>query len=228
MGVIELLIGAFHIGPLLLSLALGIYIWGHFSDKSLGRTFALFMFSLAVWVTATFLRIFTTNPDMYLFLSSVKHIGTGLSPVLFMVFAIYFAGKSNIVRPTFVLGLLAVPILSVIMILTSQTHGLFYQSISTVGLNGMTVLQASSGIWYWVHGVYGWTLLAVASTIIIYTGLQLGTEYRAQSSLITSGILVVLIINLGYVNFEWPHPTVDPTPIGFAFTGLVIVVGIFS
>ncbi|QZA88624.1 hypothetical protein K0C01_00130 [Salinarchaeum sp. IM2453] len=228
MSEMQLLIGAFHVGPLLLSLALGIYIWRHFKGKPIGQTFSLFMFALSVWVIGTFLRTFTTSPEVYLFLSSVKHIGTGLAPVLFTVFAIYFAGRSDVVTPTLVLGLLVVPALSVIMILTSQTYGLFYQSISTVGLNGETVLQTASGIWYWVHGIYGWTLLAVGSTIIIYTGLQLGTEYRAQASLITAGIMVAWIVNLGYVIFEWPHPTVDPTPIGFAFTGLVIAVGIFS
>lgn len=224
----QLLLAGFHIGPLLLSLALGTYIWRHFSDKPIGRAFAFFMFALAIWVVGTFSRIFTTNPDVYLFLSSIKHIGTGLSSVLFIVFGIYFAGRSDMVTPASTVGLLIIPALSIVMIITSQTHGLFYQSISTIGLDGMTVLQATAGTWYWIHGIYGWALLAVGSTIIIYTGAQLGTEYRAQASLITAGIIVAWIVNLGYVIFEWPHPTVDPTPVSFAFTGLVIAVGIFS
>jgi signal transduction histidine kinase len=217
-----------HVIASVLMSALAVYVAQNHFQKPLGRVFVLMIVASTIWIVGSLLRLLTLDPTTYVFLTAVKYVGVTTAPVWFLLFALRYAGQERWITPWTLVLLFVGPVVTVLVILTTEVHGLFYTDFVVVSVGEATVLSRSRGAWFWMFATFGWALLAIGTAILLLTAIDQSSIYRKQSIVICVGILAPWIAGIAYIFADWPHPTIDPTPLGFGITALLFVVGVFS
>lgn len=211
-----------------LMVALAVYVGRNHSEKPLGRLFVCMVAAVAVWIVGSMARLFTLDPTTYVVLTAVKYLGVTTAPIWFVLFALRYSGRDHWVTRRLVAVLLAGPALTVLVVLTTESHGLFYAEFAVVTVGETAVLTRSRGPGFWLFAAFGWGLLAMGTGLLVLTAIGQPAIYQKQSFVIVLGVVVPWIVGIAYVFRGWPHPTVDPTPLGFAITAVLFGVGIFT
>ena len=218
-----------HILTTVVGLSVAVYTARNHWHKSLGQAFTGLLASASIWTVGSLARLFTSTPDGFISVSTFKYVGIVTAPVLFVLFALLYDGKTQWVTRRVVTSLLVVPAVTVPIVGTTQLHGLFYSDYMTTAVGNVTVLSIQTvGPWYWLYVVYGWGLVAIGSGLLIHAGIKRSRFYRVQLFVLLPAIGTSWMTNILYVGWSWPHPALDPTPIGFAVTCLLLGFGLFS
>lgn len=211
-----------------LTVGLVAYLLRNFREKLLGRVFAVLVGSFAIWIAGSAVRVFITDPGLYVAITVGKYVGVATAPVWFLLFALVYTGHEELVNRKVIGGLLVIPALTILVLATTFQHGLFYSAFHVVTVDGLRLLETDRGLWFWVFAAFGWGLLALGSAVILYGVYQRPSIYRAQSVVIVLGIAVPWATSLAYIFRDWPHSAVDPTPLGFAVSSGLFALGLFS
>ncbi|MFB6354165.1 MAG: histidine kinase N-terminal 7TM domain-containing protein [Halobacteriales archaeon] len=211
-----------------LTALLAAYVMRTHGERPLARVFSLLLGALTVWLLGAVARLFTVDVEAYVAITTVAYLGITGSAVCLLVFSLRYAGRDRWVSRRTVAGLLVVPVLTLVAVATTTTHGLFYREFVVTSLGGVPVLSTRVGPGFWGWAAFGWSVLLVSSGLIVHEGLRRSAFYRVQSALLTLGIAVSWAVNLAFIGWGWPHPAVDPTPLGLAVTGLLFTLGLFT
>ncbi|WP_394740938.1 histidine kinase N-terminal 7TM domain-containing protein [Natronococcus roseus] len=211
-----------------LMIALAVYVGRNHSEKPLGRLFVCMVLAVAVWVIGSMARLFTLDPAAYVVLTAVKYLGVTTAPIWFLLFVLRYSGRDRWVTRRLVTLLFVGPVLTVLVVLTTQSHGLFYAEFAVVTVEETAVLERGRGPGFWLFAAFGWGLLALGTVLLLLTAIGQPAIYQKQSFVIALGVVIPWVVGIAYVFRGWPHPAVDPTPIGFAITAVLFGVGIFT
>ena len=220
---------AIHLFTIGLTAGVGAYTARNYWDRSLGRVFIVLLGTTIIWTVGTIVRLFTPTPDLFIAATTLKYVGIAGTPVAFFSFALIYAGRSRWVGRPVIVGLSLFPALTVPVVATTRLHGSFYGSYARTTVDTISVLSVETvGPWYWLFAFYSWTLVAIGSGVLVYTVIRRSRLYRLQSLILLPAIGISWTTNVLYAVWNWPHPALDPTPIGFSLTSLLLGVGLFS
>ncbi|MFB6228590.1 MAG: histidine kinase N-terminal 7TM domain-containing protein [Halobacteriales archaeon] len=220
---------AIHIVSVALALCVAVYAARRHWTKQLGRVFTALLAAAAIWAAGSLARLFVSNIDIFIAVTVFKYIGITGTPVLFVLFGLLYDGKSKWVTRPVIVGLSVLPVLTVPVIATTQSHGLFYSGYTTKMVDSVSILAIETvGPWYWLFAIFSWILVVVGSGLLIHAGIKGSNLYRLQSLVVLPAIGISWVTNVLYVVWSWPHPALDPTPIGFTATSLLLGYGLFS
>lgn len=154
------------------------------------------------------------------FWSNVQWIGVVIIPVAWLVFSLEYTGNDRYVTRRTLAALSVVPVLTVVLAVTEQHHQILYLDSLLVQESGMPVLHRVGGPWYWVIAGYTY-LLGVVGAVPLLELVRSDTKpFRGQSAALLIGILTPWTINAVFLLGFSPVEGFDPTPIGFAISGL--------
>ncbi len=210
---------------------LAVRMYRYYRNDSLGRSFGSLVAVITIWILGAVLEMaarLSLDPNTYAAGAAFKFIGVMATPVAFFVFALRYDGRDAWVNRRVLAGLSVVPALTIPFALTTVRHGLFYDEILQTSLAGQPLLYATLGPGWWVVVSYSYVLLIASSVLFAHASMTRWPYYRFEIGFVLGGIGVTWATNLAYVLAEWPHPTIDPTPIGLTLTSILLVVGIFS
>lgn len=208
-----------------------IRMWLYYRDDALGQSFSVVVGTLTIWTVGAIVEMLTRltlDPNVYAIGAAVKFVGVMLFPVAFFVFALRYDGREQWISRRFIAGLSVLPVLTIPIVLSTVTHGLFYDAIMETTVFGRPLLYASIGPAWWIAGSYAYLLLLASSILFVHAGLSRWPYYRFETAFVLGGIGLTWVTNLAYVLGNWPHPAIDPTPIGLTLTSILLVIGIFS
>ncbi|MBQ8044143.1 MAG: PAS domain-containing protein [Clostridia bacterium] len=145
----------------------------------------------------------------------ISYIAIACIPVIF--FAIsqeYKGGKKIDIRYLYI-----VPIISLLVLWTSDWHNLFYAEYSTV------ISEVKYGYYFYIHMIYSYGLLAIAFVNIIIASVKKSGFLSAQTGLILLGELAPLLPNaLGSLKII--SISIYITPMMFAVTAVCFYIAI--
>jgi PAS domain S-box-containing protein len=220
---------AIHLLAIGLTLAVAVYTARNYWSKPLGRVFAALLGAVTIWTAGSFVRLYISTPEGFVAVTTFKYIGIAGAPVLFVLFSLRYDGQSQWVTRPVVAALSVLPALTVPVVATTQRHGLFYSDYATTTVDTVSVLSIEAvGLWYWLFTVYGWMLFAVGTGLLVHAGIRRSRLYRLQLLILLPAIGISWTTNILYVVWNWPHHALDPTPVGFAVTSLLLGFGLFS
>ncbi|WP_049934451.1 sensor histidine kinase [Haloplanus natans] len=220
---------AIHVISVGLTLGLAVYTARNYWTKQLGRVFTALLAAATIWAAGSLVRLFVSDIDIFVAITAFKYIGITGTPVVFVLFALLYDGKSQWVTRPVIVALSVLPVLTVLVVVTTQMHGLFYSGYTTTTVDGVAIFSIEAvGPWYWLFAIFSWTLMTVGSGLLIHAGLKRSKPYRLQLLVLLPAIGISWTTNILYVVWSWPHPALDPTPIGFAATSLLLGYGLFS
>ncbi len=158
--------------------------------------------------------------------SQISYIGIVSSPVLYFLFALAFSQHYKHLNSKNIFYLSIIPAITLIMVFTNSWHNLHW---TKVVINPATnIALYYYGPSFWIFTSYSYILLTLGLFIMTRTLIRFNPRFKSQVFIILLGSVLPFIGNIIYVFNINPIPGLDWTPISFAFSGLVLTIGILQ
>ncbi len=186
--------------------------------------FAVLMGAVTLWTLSYLAELLTPACTGKLLWTDLEFTGIALSPPAWLAFAMQYTGMGKRLTPRFLGGILALPTLTILLVLTNPWHTLMWAGFTCVP--GRTDLQNLAAPWFWVHTYYSY--LMIVTGIVLYVRMYLRSTglYRRQALIAVLGAIFPLGFNMLYV-FSRVPPPMDFTPFTFTASGLIFGWGLF-
>jgi len=209
----------------LISGALALYTWQN--RRAIGATpFSVLMMILYEWEISYIFQLAGTDLPTKIFWNKVMFLGVAATPVAWLTFALEYTGRKTWINPRRLAMLSILPIFTIIIIFTNDSHQLFWTSMALSSEEGLLLMNNINGPWFWVHAAYSYTLIMIGLVLIVRALLRWPKQYRGQMIWILLATLTPFIANVITV-FRILPILIDLTPFAFTITGIGMAFALF-
>ncbi len=181
-------------------------------------------FLVAIWAVTYAFEFGTGNLETKVLWSQLSYLGIAFLPVCYFLFTTAFSQKSNIINTRNVTLLLIIPVITLVLALTNNSHHLVWTNV-TLDPN-YNIAHYFHGIWFWVFFAYTQILIFSGLYNLVISIYKFTAYYKSQIATLLVGSSFPILGNLLYVTGWNPYPGFDWTPVSFVFTGIIVAVGI--
>lgn len=195
-----------------------------FRHTSVAGAVSLAFLSLAVaeWTLGYGLEIAAVNEASKVLWAKLQYLGIVTAPVAWLVFAGRFAGRATWLGGRHLLALLAIPALTLALVLTNEWHHVVWRSIELVAVSPLARLEIEYGPWFWVHAGYSYLAMALGSVLLVMRALYASRLHMRQIVLLLVSAITPWAANVMYLARIPPFGGIDPTPFAFALSSLLL------
>ncbi len=190
-----------------------------------GHALRFLFLTVFVWSVAQTLSMIMRQPSAIVLASQFAYLGIALTPVAWFLFAVTYSQRVRKVPRHTLNAVTAVPALTVILALTNSWHGLIWSDWKFVEIDGFVGMVTTPGSWFYVHAIYSYSLILIATAILAFSLLQYKQHYQTMLAAVFAPIVAVLA-NLLYLSPSNPYPWLDLTTLGFVAAVLLLDLGI--
>lgn len=203
-------------------LTLAAYVWSHRRAVG-GRALTLLVLAAATWTILSAIEVSVDSPALQAKWGAAKYLGIAVLPPALLCFALQYTGRWGRIGRRWVAALAVEPVLVLGLLTFEETRGLI-RSLPAGPVSGGYVVTVSGPL-FWVHTAYSYVLILVATVLLLVGLVRVSHRYAPQAWTLIASVLLPLVLNALYIVGELGP--VDPTPIGFSITGVVLVWGFF-
>ena len=165
--------------------------------------------------------VFTEIGPKFL-INKLIYIGITLVPVAWTIFALTYSLRVIRLPAWAVNSLCVIPVLTLMIAFTNEYHHLMWTQWQVSEVAGHMALTAQHGLWFYVHAIYSYVLIIVATGILTFALAQEKQHSRTLVAAIAAPATVG-VTNLYYLSPIYPLPWFDSTALGF-----VVAIGILN
>jgi len=194
--------------------------------KSAERSFAL-VIGLAGWWAAAYggELLSTTLPSM-LFWLKLEYLGiTLLGPALLLFIRVFISKQKLVLRP-YQAFILIIPVITIFLIYTNDTHHFYYKSIRVNNNRAFPLLTIEPAFWYYVFTIYFYATMVWSIYSLITAFKRVDEIYVKQKNIILYALIIPWIFNILYKLGIGPSQNIDLTPFAFIATSGIISFGL--
>lgn len=191
--------------------------------------------SLMVYLLVVAGFLFTTTFEVLaptevttVFWAKFSYLFIAFIPITWLAFAFEYSGIRPWLSPARFWVFYPMPVITLLLALTTEAHGLVWSSYSFEQVGQLLVLHLVHGPWFWIFGLHFYACLAGGAVIIGRAYFGSHRIYRQQSLWTVTGALVPLLANALYVFQPIEGLQQDFTPVAFALSGMVFTIGIYK
>src|SRR5438105_1234233 len=145
--------------------------------------FSWLMLAVAEWSLGYAVELVSPDLPITLFWDNIAWLGSLAAPTLWLVFALQYTGRVRWLTHRNVAILLIEPLLTLLLVWTTQFHGLVESNLSLDSHVSFSALVMTYGVWYWVNIAYSYLLLflgALMLGVLIQTLMRSAPLYSEQ------------------------------------------------
>lgn len=191
------------------------------------RAFVWLTLSGAFWTLTEAFETLSFTAEQQIFWSKVGYIGKESLPVLFLFFALEYAYSRQKLGLGWRLLLWVFPVITMLVVMTNDWHGLFWPAYHAVDQYSWLVLVFDHGSWFWITLVYNYTLILAGSVLLLRVAWRSLLIYRRQGLWILAGVAIPLVANAFYIAGLAPLPGLDLTPLAFAISAVAFALSLY-
>lgn len=202
------------------------YLW---SKRDQRGAIALIMLALSasIWSLGYALEIAGADLPTKLFWGKFQYFGITTVPLSWLIFALQYTRRDQWLIPRYVLGLIVLPVVTLILALTTETHGLIWRDFTLNATGPFLALELTHGPMFWVYWIFSQVLVLLGTFLMIQALRRQKDLFRGQAALILLAILIPWFGNLLYITGLNPIPALDLTPFAFTLSAAAFTWGIF-
>jgi signal transduction histidine kinase len=185
------------------------------------------MVTAMIWSVGYALEFASRELATILFWARLQYFGIVSLPVGWLAFALQYTGRERWLTRRALAALVVLPVITVVLVLTNNSHGLIWQETSLESYQGLVTFSPSYGPWFWVHTIYSYLLLLAGTLMLFLALLRSPHLYRNQAGTVIGAALLPWLANVIYLGGLTPWPYLDLTPFAFVGTGLLLAWGLF-
>lgn len=183
--------------------------------------FYIMLFLMFIWTFSLTLQLLLQNTNIEpVFFEGLASFGAEFISLAFLALGTIFS-KTKLTFNKKQLLLLIIPIVSIILMFTNDSHHLYYINYST------NLANTIPGPYMTLHSIYSYSIFAIAIWIFLRYSIKNAGFFSKQSLLIILGALIPIVVNI-LGTFQIIPMTVYVTPICFAFTIVIFALAIFK
>ena len=228
-----------YVAPLVVSAAIMLWLAryaGRQRQVPGARAFAACALLDALWAGANAVEIVVPDLSTKLLFANLQYVSYTFLPVLWLVMALQFTGRSGLLkrgslhrlaRPIL---LLIVPIVTNVLVWTNDLHGLVRSAVNLEVGAGVAVLAKTPGPWFWVHSAYCYGLLAISLWLLAVALFRQYPIYHGQTLALMLGVFLPTLGSAVFVfdaTFGAGVLRFDPAPVLSGVSGLIIAWALF-
>ena len=212
----------------IMSTVLTVYIVRFRWQQQAARAFAAILILVSIWALGYACRMVSPSLTMKLIWTQLAWVGIAFSPVAILAFSLIFTGRGDYLSRKRLAGLLIIPAITQLLLLTNASHQLFYQAVWLHSDDGLQLIASRGGLWFYgIHLPYSWGLYFLATVLLVQFAVTATALYRRQATALLVGAIVPWIVNGTFLAGIRIHPELDPTPVGIAVGMAVIGAAVF-
>lgn len=185
-------------------------------------TFVWLMVVVAVWCFTAACHRLTPTMAGQMTWSRIQYFSIVSVGPLWLMFAAEYAGVAWVQQRAAVFALWILPAITVVIVLTYDR--LLWSNVF-LAANGEAAYE--HGPWFFVIAFYTYALLLVGAYHLL-KAMSRSPGYRGQFVALLVGVVIPWGANLLYVTRVVPLGTLDPTPLGFTASGLLIAWALYK
>ena len=190
-----------------------------------GHALRFLFFSVFIWSAAQAVGSIVTGDSAILLASQFAYIGISLTPVAWFLFAITYSQRVRKISRHALNTVSFVPMVTLLLALSNSSHGLIWSDWEFVEIDGYKGLATEHGFWFYVHAVYSYSLILVATAILAFSLIQYKQHYQTLLAAVFAP-LIATMANLLYLSPINPYPWLDLTTLGFVVGVIILDIGI--
>lgn len=193
-----------------------------------GKLFALAMAAIGWWSATYALELASTSYEAMTFWLKMEYLAIPYISVLLLLVTLQFSGLNTFISSRHIGWLLVIPVLTMIFSITHDFHSIYYKEV-TLNVSGpQPLLELNIGPWYYVHVIYSYLLILYAVVVLFKKLYYQRSLFRNQLIFMLIAVLIPLTVFTIYFAGWMPVKNLDPTPFGFAASGLAMSVSILK
>lgn len=196
-------------------------------DTAEAKSLILLVLAVAEWLLASGLEAASVGLEQKILWAKLEYLGAVFAPTLFMLFALEYRSLNRFLAPPYLLLYSFIPLASLIAVLTNEWHGLIWNSF-LLGPAGSNSYIYGHGIAFYLLLSYDYLMTLAAITILGAGWLDSRPPYRNQIGIILASSLFPILGSIIFVFTPIGLTGLDPAPVSFLLTGVVIALGIFK
>src|SRR5918994_847828 len=135
----------------IIAVFVAVYVWRRRATASGAVPLVLLALAIAEWSLGYALEIAGADLPTKVFWGKIQYLGIVSMPLLWIIFTyIYLTKGTRMTRRTVSL-LSIVPLITLILAFTTESHGLIWEDVGTPTVGAFPALQVTYGFWFWVH-----------------------------------------------------------------------------
>lgn len=207
-----------------IAISVAIYAWRQRAAPG-GIYVALLMVAVAIWALSTVGELMAVVVPAKIWWSKIAYLGiVGVAPS-WLLFILDYSQRREWLTTRRIAFLWIVPAITLVLVFTNEWHHLIWPNITPISDAPGAMLIYGHGIAFWVEWVYSYLLMVLGTILLVQTALRSPRLYRRQATVMLAGAAMPWVGNALYIAGLVPLPGLDLTPIAFALTGLMAVLG---
>ncbi len=202
----------------ILSGMLAIHAWRHRQIAG-ALSLSILMALVAGWSLGYAFELGVTDLATKVFWGRLEYIPIAVIPLVWLLFAVEYAQHEVRSARKVLIGLSIAPVITILLQLTGDWHGLVWSSTRINSDGPFPILQVTYGPWFWVHTVSSYLLLLLGSLLMVQQIRRTNYLFRWRSVLLLSAVLLPWSGNAIYLAGV---SELDLTPFAFMLTGLLL------
>lgn len=157
----------------------------------------------------------------------VEYLGVTFVPVFWFVFARAFVRGSKPMGSLQFALLILVPLATVALMWTNESHGLIARSFHLRGGTSLSVLVGERGPWYWVSAAYLYILMLYGTLTVMAQASRVSGKFRGQLGVLTAASILPWLGH-GLLLLGFSPYGLDLSPFLLAISGALFAWGVFK
>jgi putative nucleotidyltransferase with HDIG domain len=185
---------------------------------------AMIMSMVTLWSFSYAGELLSTSTNWILFWEKIQYIWIVSVPPAWLYFSLSLnpwekLKNKKILNLTFI-----VPVLVLLFVWTNESHHLFWTRHQLISVHGIRLMKNSFGPVFWVHFGYSYMMTIIGTGLLFYLFLVSEAISRHRFIFLLIPVFPLLANFLLFININ-PFEYLDPTPLGFTISGLMILWG---
>ena len=147
-------------------------------------------------------------------------------PVVWLILFLQYTDRERWIKPWTAVLVAVEPIAALLLVWTTESHGLMWQAISLDTTGAFPTLAVTYGPWFWLNVTYSYVLFGLGIFILVYETQRASSLSRGQMRALLVSILAPIIGNILYVMRLSPFGDLDLTVYAFLITGPALLCGL--
>jgi len=185
---------------------------------------ACLVIGAAFWLLMDALGLASDSLSIKLSFHMMTFVGVSLVPSGWLVLAMLISGYERYVKRYTIIALSVVPLLTLLLEFTKETHSLIYANVSLNAADPYLPLSMTFGLGYWILVVwYSYVLLLVGLVIFVRRAIVSRRAYRSAAVQLLLVATIPWALNAAFVFNPSLFGYYEPASFAISVTGIVLL-----
>jgi diguanylate cyclase (GGDEF)-like protein len=184
--------------------------------------FAWSMVGMSIWSLGYGVGFLAPTLSLKLLALKFEYIGVVIVPVFLFIFSLEFIGRRHYLPQRIQMLLALYAAFFLLLAWTNEQHYLMWESEIVVQPAGIHLLKIEYHLFFWLQTGFSYLLILMSNFLLLRELVRTSPAYRLQIGFVVIGLLSPLIGNLIFISNLPTIKGLDPTPLFFIPTALVL------